>query len=138
VTEEILHLVSGRAAAQVTEEILHLVSGRAAALVAQDWAAVDAQLHPRFVYTNSRGKRLARAAYVDFLSRGPLRWRRQWMEEGAVVDVGDTAVLHGVVVDDVLISDAPQLLRFATTQTYVRVGGRWSYLTGHTAPIDDQ
>ena len=63
----------------MTEGILHLVSGRAAALVAQDWAAIDAQLHPRFIYTNSQGNRLAKAAYLDFLSRGPLRWRRQWL-----------------------------------------------------------
>jgi hypothetical protein len=38
------------------------------------------------------------------------------------------------VVDDLLINDDPHLLRFATTQTYVRVGDRWSYLAGHTAP----
>jgi hypothetical protein len=102
----------------MTAEILHLVSGRAAALVAQDWAVVDAQLHPRFIYTNSQGKRLAKAAYLDFLSRGPLRWRRQWLEEGSVVHVEDTAVLHGIVMDDLLIGDDPHLLRFATTQTY--------------------
>ena len=122
----------------MTEEILRLVSGRAAALVTQDWAVVDAQLHPRFIYTNSQGKRLAKAAYVDFLSRGPLRWRKQWLEEASVVHVEGTVVLHGIVVDDLLINDDPHLLRFATTQTYVRVGDRWYYLTGHTAPIDDQ
>jgi len=114
------------------------VSQRAAALVAQDWAVVDAQLHPLFIYTNSHGKRLAKAAYVDFLSRGPLRWRGQWLEEASVVRVEGTAVLHGIVVDDVLISDDPHVLRFATTQTYVWVDDRWNYLTGHTAPIDDQ
>ena len=122
----------------MTEEILRLVSGRAAALVAQDWAVVDAQLHPRFIYTNSQGKRLAKAAYVDFLSTGPLRWRKQSLEDASVVHVDGTAVLHGIVVDDLLIDDDPHLLRVATTQTYVRVDDRWYYLTGHTAPIDDQ
>ena len=122
----------------MTEEILHLVSGRAAALVAQDWAVVAAQLHPRFTYTNSQGTRLAKADYVDFLSTGPLRWRKQWLEDASVVHVEGTAVLHGIVVDDLLIDDDPHLLRFATTQTYVRVGDRWYYLAGHTAPIDDQ
>ena len=109
----------------MTEEILHLVSERAAALVAQDWAAVDAQLHPRFIYANSHGKRLAKAAYVDFLSKGPLRWRKQWLEEASVVHVEGIAVLHGIVVDDLLINDEPYLLRFATTQTYVRAGDPW-------------
>jgi len=122
----------------VTQEIVRLVGERAAALVAQDWAVVDAQLHPRFVYTNSQGKRLTKAAYVDFLSSGPLRWRKQWLEDATVVHVDGTAVLHGIVVDDLLIDEDPHLVRFATTQTYVRVGDRWSYLAGHTAPIDDQ
>ena len=122
----------------MTDEILRLVNGRAAALVAQDWAVVDAQLHPRFIYTNSQGKRLGKAAYLDFLSRGPLRWRRQWLEDASVVHVEGTGVLHGTVVDDLLISAEPHLLRFATTQTYVRVGDCWYYLTGHTAPIDDR
>ena len=121
----------------MTEEILRLARGRAAALVAQDWGVVDAQLHPRFIYTNSQGRRLTKAAYVDFLSRGPLRWRRQWLEEVTVVRVEGTAVLHGIVVDDLLVGDVPHLLRFATTQTYVWVDDRWYYLAGHTAPIDD-
>ena len=52
--------------------------------------------------------------------------------------VEGTAVLHGIVVDDLLINDDPHLLRFATTQTYVLAGDRWYYLAGHTAPIEDQ
>jgi hypothetical protein len=122
----------------VTDEILHLVSGRAAALVAQEWAVIDAQLHPRFIYTNSQGARLAKTAYLDFLSKGPLRWRRQWLADASVVHVDGTGVLHGIVVDDLLIGGDPHLVRFATTQTYVRVDDRWYYLAGHTAPIDDR
>ena len=110
---------------------------RAAALVAQDWAVVDAQLHPQFVYTNSQGNRLAKAAYLDFLTSGPLRWRNQSLEDVSVVHVEGAAVLHGIVVDDLLVDEEPHLWRFATTQTYVRVGDRWSYLAGHPAPIDD-
>jgi hypothetical protein len=75
---------------------------------------------------------------VNFPAEGPLRWLKQWLEEAFVVRVEGTAVLHGIVVDDLLIDDAPHLLRFATTPTCVRVDDRWYYLTGHTAPIDDQ
>jgi hypothetical protein len=46
---------------------------------------------------------------------------------------GTTAVLTGVVVDDVMVAGEPHLLRFATTQVYVLVDGAWSYLAGHTA-----
>ena len=118
------------------EEVLVAVAARAEALVAQDWALVDRQLHPDFVYTNSRGERLTRTAYLDFLRHGPLRWRRQWLEDASVVGSGGTAVVTGVVVDDVLVDGEPHLLRFATTQTYVLLDRGWSYLAGQTAPLD--
>ena len=118
------------------EDVLVAVAARAEALVAQDWALVDGQLHPDFVYTNSRGERLTRAAYLEFLRHGPLRWRRQWLEDASVVGSGGTAVVTGVVVDDVVVDGEPHLLRFATTQTYVLLDRGWSYLAGHTAPLD--
>jgi hypothetical protein len=118
------------------EDVLVAVTDRAEALVAQDWALVEGQLHPDFVYTNSRGERLTRAAYLDFLRLGPLRWRRQRLEQASVVVAGGAAVVTGVVVDDVEVDGEPHLLRFATTQTYVLLERGWSYLAGQTAPLD--
>ncbi len=118
------------------EEVLVAVAARAEALVAQDWALVDRAAAPGLRYTNSRGERLTRAAYLDFLRHGPLRWRRQWLEDASVVGSGGTAVVTGVVVDDVLVDGEPHLLRFATTQTYVLLDRGWSYLAGQTAPLD--
>jgi ketosteroid isomerase-like protein len=112
------------------------VQARADALAAQDWAVVEAQLHEDFVYTNSRGERLSKQAYLAFLRDGPLRWNRQWLEDAQVSTVGATAVVTGVVVDDLLVDGEPHLLRFATTQTYVQVDGGWLYLAGQTAPTD--
>ena len=117
-------------------DVLQVAAGRAAALAAQDWAAVDGLLHDDFVYTNSRGERLTKQAYLDFLRDGPLRWNRQWLEDTSVAAVGDTAVVTGVVVDDVVVDGEEHLLRFATTQTYVRVAGAWRYLAGQTAPVE--
>jgi hypothetical protein len=117
-------------------EVLALVDARAAALAAQDWAVVEAQLHPDFVYTNSRGEQLSKAAYLDFLRDGPLRWRRQSLESPSVVTLGDVAVVAAIVVDDLLVDGDPHVLRFATTQTYVRDQDGWRYLAGQTAPVD--
>ena len=119
----------------MSDDVLAAVAGRADALVAQDWAFVDAQLHAGFVYTNSRGERLTRSDYLAFLRDGPLRWARQWLESASAVVADRTAVVTGVVVDDVVIGGEPHLLRFATTQTYVQVDGAWSYLAGQTGPL---
>jgi hypothetical protein len=53
-----------------------------------------------------------------------------------VVVSGSTAVVTGVVVDDLVVDGEPHLLRFATTQTYVLLDRGWSYLAGQTAPLD--
>jgi len=114
-------------------DVLAVAARRATALSEQDWATLDALLHPDFVYTNSQGARLDRAAYVEFVQHGPLRWNAQRLEDAQVVVAGEAAVLTGTVVDDVVVSGEQHALRFATTQTYVLVDGEWSYLAGHTA-----
>jgi hypothetical protein len=119
----------------VHRDVLAVVTARAEALAGQDWSVVDGQLHPDFVYTNSRGEQLSRSDYLDFLRDGPLRWRRQSLESPLVRVVGDVAVLAAVVVDDLLVDGEPLVLRFATTQTYVRDDGAWRYLAGQTSPI---
>ena len=117
------------------EEVLGIAADRATALSTQDWPTLDSLLHPAFVYTNSQGTRLSREQYVDFVRTGPLRWRGQRFEDARVTVDGSTAVLTGVVVDDVLVEGEPHVLRFATTQTYVLVDGAWSYLAGQTGPL---
>ena len=117
------------------QQVLDAAAARSAALVRRDWAAVERLLHAGFVYTNSQGARLDRAAYLDFLRDGPLRWNEQSFSDVRVVVAGDTAVLTGTVVDDVVVDGEQHLLRFATTQTYVLFGGAWSYLAGQTAPV---
>jgi hypothetical protein len=117
-------------------DVLRAATDRATALAARDWPRFAELLHPDFVYTSSQGRRLDRAAYLDFVQHGPLRWNAQWIEDARVVVDGGTAVLTGVVVDDVVTDDGEHLLRFATTQTYVGGSGGWRYLAGQTAPID--
>ncbi len=119
------------------QDVLAAAARRATALAGQDWAVLEALLHPDFVYTNSQGARLTREQYVEFVRTGPLRWNAQRIEDPRVALVGSTAVVTGTVVDDVVVSGDAHVLRFATTQTYVLVDGAWSYLAGHTAPTEE-
>ena len=116
-------------------EVLDAVARRGAALAQQDWSVLDELLDADFIYTNSQGTRLGRAAYLDFVRTGPLRWNAQSYDDVAVRVAGATAVLTGVVVDDVVVDGDPHVLRFATTQIYLLLDGRWSYLAGHTSTI---
>ena len=114
-------------------EVLEAAARRAAALAQQDWSLLEQLLHADFVYTNSQGTRLDRTVYLDFVRTGPLRWNAQSYDDVRVCLAGATAVLTGVVVDDVTVDGDRHVLRFATTQTYVLADGGWSYLAGHTS-----
>jgi ketosteroid isomerase-like protein len=120
----------------MTRDVEAALRARGEALPAQDWDAVERLLDDDFVYTNSRGERLMKAAYLEFLRDGPLRWVHQSVEDMLVSEIGDTAVVTGVVVDHVVVDGTEHELHFSTTQTYVRVDGAWLYLAGQTAPID--
>jgi hypothetical protein len=120
----------------MTADVEEAFRERADALAAQDWAVVEAQLHEDFVYTNSLGERMMKQGYLAFLRDGPLRWNRQWLEDILVTVVDDTAVVTGLVFDDVVVDGQDHVLTFTTTQTYTRVDGQWRYLAGQTAPID--
>ena len=119
------------------EEVLEAARARARALAERDWAAVEAALHPDFVYTNAQGIRIGRDQYLAFVRDGPLRWREQRLEDARVVVSGATAVLTARVIDDVEVDGEPYELRFATTQTYVREAGGWRYLAGQTGPVEE-
>jgi hypothetical protein len=120
----------------MSQDVEATIRARSDALVTQDWAVVEAQLHEHFIYTNSLGERLGPGLYLEFLRDGPLRWVYQSIEDMLVAEVGDTAVVTGIVFDHVVVDGEEQELHFATTQAYVRVRGTWLYLAGQTSPID--
>jgi Domain of unknown function (DUF4440) len=106
---------------------------RALALAEGDWAAIEAQLHPEFLYVDANGHRLDRDGYLAFLADGPVRWKAQTLEDVHVVAAGTLAVLAATVHDDILFQGKPARWTFVTTQTYVDTQGSWLYLAGHTA-----
>jgi hypothetical protein len=115
------------------DTIVAVAERRALALVERDWDAVEAQLHPEFLYVDVNGHRLDRDGYLAFLADGPVRWKAQTLEDVHVVAAGALAVLAATVHDDVVFQGEPARWTFVTTQTYVDTDGSWLYLAGHTA-----
>jgi len=116
-----------------TQAVVDVALRRSDALARSDWDAVAAQLHPCFVYVNANGNRLDRAAYLEFLSAGLVRWNAQTLRDVAVTATGAVAVLTATVVDEVEHQGESARWEFVTTQTYVLESGAWLYLAGHTA-----
>ena len=116
-------------------EVLAAVRGRAAALAARDATALRERLHPGFRWTSHRGEVFDREAYVAANTGGALVWRRQVVEAPDVVVAGVTAVVTGVVRDDVERDGAPASFAMRLTQVWVHDDGRWLCLAGHAGPL---
>jgi hypothetical protein len=115
-------------------DVREAAASRTTALAEADWATVEAQLHPDFVYVNAQGIRIERADYLQFLRDGPVRWAGQRLEDVKVVVAGDVGVLAATLHDDVFVDGVRHDLTYVTTQTYLWDGDRVRYLAGHTAP----
>jgi ketosteroid isomerase-like protein len=116
------------------QEILEAAKRRAAALVERDAAALLALHHPDLRWTTHRGDVLDRESYVRGNTEGELRWIEQGLEDAVVVIECDTAVLTGVVVDEVERDGRRETFRLRLTQTWVRAGEGWVVLAGHAGP----
>lgn len=116
------------------QEILEAAKRRAAALVERDAAALLALHHPDLRWTTHRGDVLDRESYVRGNTEGELMWIEQRLENAVVVIEGDTAVLTGMVVDEVERDGRSETFRLRLTQTWVRTGEGWVVLAGHAGP----
>ena len=68
--------------------VLAAAAGRADGPGGQDWATLDALLHPDFVYTNSQGARLTRRAVRPVRADRTAALEAQWFEDAAGAVVG--------------------------------------------------
>ena len=90
-------------------------------------------LHPSFRWTSFVGEVFDRDAYIASNTSGALVWRSLRLEDAEVVVVGTTAVLVGVVVDEVERDGAIETFRLRVTQVWVR-DSEWRCLSGHAGP----
>jgi Domain of unknown function (DUF4440) len=114
--------------------VLDAVVRRSRALETGDADELRRHLHPGFRWTSYRGETFDRDGYIESNTSGRLRWRRQDLEARSVVVDGDTAVVVGVVVDEVERDGERETYRLLITMTWVFRHDRWLCLAGHAGP----
>lgn len=115
-------------------EVLAAARRRADALGRGDRDALEALLHPQFVWTSHKGTTFDRSTYLDANAGGPTRWHGQRLEDVDIRVVDDVAVLRCVVTDDVTTADGRETFRMPMTQTWIRGERGWQCLAGHAGP----
>jgi hypothetical protein len=105
------------------------------ALERGDPADLLRSLHPELRWTSFRGDTFDRDAYAYSNTTGTLRWRSQTIEPEHVVVDGDTAVVQGLVTDEVERDGGhSETYRLRITMTWVRRNGEWLCLAGRAGP----
>lgn len=125
------------------EAIRAAAERRAAALAARDEPALRALLHPAFGWTSHTGAHFDRERYIrsnvdsaaidGTTNDGAIVWHGQHLDDVTVTIVGDAAVLHCIVADDVTIDGRRRVHRMPMTQTWVRAGAQAGEQTGEQA-----
>ena len=92
-------------------------------------------LHRDFRWRSHLGDTYGRSEYGRRNTEGDTVWRSQRLSSAEVVVVGDNAVLHAEVTDEVLSGDdETETFRMPMTQVWVRLNRSWTCLAGHAAP----
>jgi ketosteroid isomerase-like protein len=107
------------------DAVLGAEQARVAALIADDHAALDRLLSDDLTYTHSNSIVDTKAAFMESLTSGQLKYRSLEHSDQEVRIYGDTAILTGLtrVHSLALGEDIRLTLRF--TIVYVRKDGRW-------------
>ncbi len=117
------------------QQVVAAAEDRASALAAGDALRLARLLHEGFRWTSHTGETYSRSEYVRRNTKGSKVWRSQRLSGVEVVVVGDTAVLHAEVTDEVLGEDDEcEVFRMPMTQVWVRQGDVWRCLAGHAGP----
>lgn len=98
------------------QQVIAAAEDRASALAAGDAQRLAGLLHEGFSWTSHTGATYSRSEYVRRNTQGHPVWRSQRLSVVEVVVVGDAAVLHAEVTDEVLgEDDEPDTFRMPMT-----------------------
>jgi ketosteroid isomerase-like protein len=119
----------------LTQEVLEAARARAVALASGDAKRFLELLHERFRWTTHTGERYDRGEYIQRNTGGLTVWRSQELSNALVTVVGDAAVLHADVIDQVVAAGAAvETFRMPMTQMWVRSTSGWNSVAGHAGP----
>ena len=118
-----------------TATIAALEDRRFAAMCARDWATLDELLSDDLSYTHSSARVDSKASYIQGMRDNIFVYRGVDVRERRVMPLGDTALVFGHAVVDVLSRGTPKLLDSRTLAVWHRENGAWRFLAYQPTPV---
>jgi Domain of unknown function (DUF4440) len=115
------------------DQIRDILLAKADAIVRRDGSALDALIHPDFVYVNAAGRTFSKAEYVDyFCTSGQIVFRRQKFSGLEVRPFPGLAVATMVVHDSFVVDGKIIDATYQSLLMFAELEGRWQWVAGQT------
>ncbi|OWU83212.1 hypothetical protein ATO6_19770 [Oceanicola sp. 22II-s10i] len=105
--------------------MLNREKDRCRAMLEGDWELLADCLSERLVFYHASGTLDGRAALLDKLTSGAIRYRRITHQDETVQDLGDVALLHSRLTADITAGPREATVDNQTLSVWVNEGGTW-------------
>jgi len=110
------------------KEILGLQDQRLAAMAAGDYGKLAALVHDQLVYTHSHSGVDDKATWLGSMTSGKVTYKTAKTSDRKVRLYGDTALITGAGVMDVVVAGQPKVLKLRFLEAWTRTPQGWKFV----------
>ncbi|HJS21254.1 MAG TPA: nuclear transport factor 2 family protein [Steroidobacteraceae bacterium] len=120
------------------ESVEQVERRRFAAMVAQDLAALEPLLAEDLTYGHSNGAFENKSEFLETIREGRLRYEAIGVQELAVRQYGNVAIVTGRILISGRAGTGPVMLNLRYTDAYVKRDGRWQLVAWQSTRLPQE
>ncbi len=117
------------------KEILALEEKRINAMTKGDFAALEALVHGELIYTHSNALVDNKAAWIDSMKSGRVKYKTANVTEQKVRIYGDTALVTARAELGVEVGGQPKTLRLRFLDVWTKTPQGWKFVAWQSTPL---
>ncbi|HEY5898494.1 MAG TPA: nuclear transport factor 2 family protein [Burkholderiales bacterium] len=117
------------------KDILALEERRVAAMTQQDFGALEQLVHDQLVYTHSNALVDDKAAWLESMKSGRVKYKTASVSEQKVRIYGDTAFVTGRAEIGAEVGGQAKTLRLRFLDAWIRTPQGWKFVAWQSTPL---
>lgn len=109
-------------------EILGLQDQRLAAMTSGDHGKLAAMIHDALIYTHTHSGVDDKASWLASMTSGKVSYKTSKTSDRKVRIYGDTALITGAAVMDVMVGGQPKTLKLRFLEAWTRAAQGWKFV----------
>lgn len=110
------------------QEILGLQDQRLAAMTAGDYGKLASLIHDALIYTHTHSGVDDKASWLASMTSGKVNYKTAKTSERKVRIYGDSGLITGAAVMDVVVGGQPKTLRLRFLEVWTRTAQGWKFV----------